>query len=97
LATRQLPTTNYELRITNYELPSTKHSIRTEYTRDRTGNPLSILREDGSCVYYEYDLNQQLTAETQTDDLGAVVYAWEWDYDRAGNRTWGAATSTLVS
>ena len=59
-----------------------------EYTRDRTGNPLSILREDGSCVYYEYDPNQQLTAETQTDDLGAAVYAWEWDYDRAGNRLW---------
>ena len=59
-----------------------------EYTRDRTGNPLSILREDGSCVYYEYDLNQQLTKETQTDDLGAAVYAWEWDYDRAGNRLW---------
>ena len=59
-----------------------------EYTRDRTGNPLSILREDGSCVYYEYDLNQQLTKETQTDDEGSVVYAWEWDYDRAGNRTW---------
>ena len=59
-----------------------------EYTPDRTGDPLSILREDGSCVYYEYDLNQQLTRETQTDDTGAVVYAWEWDYDRAGNRTW---------
>ena len=57
-----------------------------EYARDKVGNPLSILREDGSCVYFEYDNKYQLTRETQTDDEAQVIYAWEWAYDAAGNR-----------
>jgi len=59
-----------------------------EYERDPVGNPTSILREDGSVVYYEYDPKHQLTRETQRDSQGQDIYAWEWDYDAAGNRTY---------
>jgi YD repeat-containing protein len=45
------------------------------YQRDAAGNPTSILREDGSVVYYEYDLDHQLTKETQRDGGGADTYA----------------------
>ncbi|MEA3401437.1 MAG: hypothetical protein U9R79_09390 [Armatimonadota bacterium] len=55
------------------------------YERDEVGNPLSIEREDGYTVYYEYDGKHQLIAETHVDG-GETVYAWEWDYDAAGNR-----------
>ena len=55
------------------------------YQRDAVGNPISIEREDGSVVYYEYDGKHQLTRETHVDG-GSEVYAWEWDYDAAGNR-----------
>ena len=54
------------------------------YERDAVGNPLSIEREDGYTVYYDYDARHQLTAERHLD--GGEVYAWEWDYDAAGNR-----------
>ena len=30
------------------------------YERDAVGNPVSILREDGSVIYYEYDAKHQL-------------------------------------
>jgi len=55
------------------------------YERDAVGNPISIEREDGYTVYYEYDARHQLTRETHVDG-GQTVYAWEWDYDAAGNR-----------
>lgn len=58
-----------------------------EYERDCMGNPLSILREDGSVNYYDYDRRYQLTSEIQVDDQGETLYAWEWEYDKAGNRT----------
>ena len=57
------------------------------YERKAVGSPMSILREDGSVVYYEYDPKQQLTKETHVDALGVEVYGWTWDYDPAGNRT----------
>jgi len=63
-----------------------------EYKRDPVGNPVgnpvSIVREDASVVYYEYDAKHQLTRETQRDSEGQDLYAWEWDYDAAGNRTY---------
>ena len=58
-----------------------------EYERDCVGNPLSILREDGSATYYDYDRKYQLISETQVDYQSQVIYAWTWDYDKAGNRT----------
>jgi len=57
-----------------------------EYARDENGNPVSIVREDGYIVYYEYDAKNQLTSELQRDDEEQDVYAYEWDYDAAGNR-----------
>lgn len=54
------------------------------YERDAVGNPLSIEREDGYTVYYDYDAKHQLTGERHLD--GGEVYGWEWDYDAAGNR-----------
>jgi RHS repeat-associated protein len=44
----------------------------------------AIEREDGYTVYYDYDAKHQLTGERHLD--GEEVYAWEWDYDAAGNR-----------
>ena len=52
------------------------------------GSPVSILRNDGWVVYYEYDELDQLTKETQRDDEGTDIYVWEWTYDLAGNRTY---------
>jgi len=57
-----------------------------DYVRDANANPVSIVREDGCVVYYEYDAKNQLTSELQRDDQGQDVYAYEWDYDAAGNR-----------
>jgi hypothetical protein len=47
-----------------------------EYERDALGNPLSILREDGSVVYYGHDVKNQLTGEIHRDPEGATVHAW---------------------
>ena len=58
-----------------------------EYERNALGSPLSILREDGSVTYYEYDPKQQLTKEMQLDSQGQQLYGWTWEYDPAGNRT----------
>ncbi len=35
-----------------------------------------------------YDRKHQLTKETQRDDEDTDIYAWEWAYDLAGNRTY---------
>jgi len=51
------------------------------------GNPLSIVREDGSATYYSYDGIYQLTAETQLDDEGSPTFEAEYEYDRSHNRT----------
>jgi len=57
-----------------------------EYQRNKVGSPVSVLRNDGWAVYYEYDRKHQLTKETQRDDEGTDIYAYEWTYDLAGNR-----------
>jgi len=53
----------------------------------QVGSAIGILRDNGLVVYYEYDRKHQLTKETQRDDEGTDIYAWEWAYDLAGNRT----------
>jgi len=58
-----------------------------EYQRNKVGSPVSVLRNDGWAVYYEYDRKHQLTKETQRDDQGTDIYGYEWTYDLAGNRT----------
>jgi len=47
-----------------------------EYERNKVGSPISILRDDGWAIYYEYD------------HKGTDIYAYEWGYDKASNRTY---------
>ena len=49
-----------------------------QYQRDCVGNPLAVLREDGSVACYDYDKKYQLISEPQVDSQGQTVYAWEW-------------------
>jgi len=44
-----------------------------EYARNKVGSPVSVLRNDGWAVYYEYDRKHQLTKETQRDDEGTTT------------------------
>ena len=44
------------------------------YQYDHVGNPVSIVREDGSATYFSYDSIYQLTAETQLDSGGSPTY-----------------------
>ena len=57
------------------------------YQYDHVGNPVSIIREDGSATYFSYDSIYQLTAETQLDSGGDPTYEAEYQYDGAHNRT----------
>ena len=57
------------------------------YQYDHVGNPLSIIREDGSATYFSYNSIYQLTAETQLDSGGDPTYQAEIKYDGAHNRT----------
>ena len=57
------------------------------YQYDHVGNPVSIIREDGSATYFSYDSIYQLTAETQLDSGGDPTYQAEYQYDGAHNRT----------
>ena len=57
------------------------------YQYDHVGNPVSIIREDGSATYFSYDSIYQLTAETQLDSGGSPTYEAEYQYDGAHNRT----------
>jgi len=55
------------------------------FERDPNGNITSSLREDGSCWYYEYDGMQRLTGAAWKDGATSL-YAYEYGYDRVGNR-----------
>jgi YD repeat-containing protein len=55
-------------------------------TRGLNGNITRSLREDGSCWYYAYDGLQRLTAADWKDAGGATLYAFEYEYDKVGNR-----------
>ena len=48
----------------------------------------SITRENDDIIYYGYDDADRLTAEAWKDSGGSTIYAFEWDYDAVGNRTW---------
>ena len=52
------------------------------YQYDHVGNPVSIVREDGSATYFSYDSIYQLTAETQLDAGGSPTYQAEYQYRR---------------
>ena len=57
------------------------------FTRDQNGNITESLREDGSCWYYAYDGLQRLTGADWKDAEGESLYAFEYAYDKVGNRT----------
>jgi YD repeat-containing protein len=59
---------------------------RFEFARDANGNITRSLREDGSCWYYAYDGLQRLTRADWKDAGGATLYAFEYAYDKVGNR-----------
>ena len=65
-----------------------------EFSRDTNGNVLTSLREDGSCWYYDYDGLQRLTHAEWKASGGASLYAYEYNYDRVGNRTSLVANGT---
>ena len=55
--------------------------------RPRTLGMTRVDREDDSCWYYQYDGLQRLTAADWKDSGGASIYAYEYAYDKVGNRT----------
>jgi YD repeat-containing protein len=54
--------------------------------RDPNANITRSLREDGSCWYYAYDGLQRLTAADWKASDGSSLYAYEYAYDKVGNR-----------
>ncbi|MEI6502902.1 MAG: hypothetical protein WCP21_17970, partial [Armatimonadota bacterium] len=53
---------------------------------DDDGQRTRIEREDGTRIYYSYDLAHRLTGEDWLDPSDAHLYAFAYDYDAAGNR-----------
>ena len=47
-----------------------------------------IRRENGDTIYYGYDAADRLTSETWRAPGGETLYAFAWDYDAMGNRTY---------
>ena len=58
------------------------------YGYDGAGRITSIRRESGDVIYYGYDGADRLTAETWKNASMQTIYAFEWDYDAMGNRTY---------
>ncbi len=54
----------------------------------RPGRISSVRREDGDVIYYAYDEADRLTGEQWYDEQMTPLYAFQWDYDAAGNRTY---------
>jgi len=44
-------------------------------------------------VYYGYDAADRLTGETWKESGGSTIYAFAWDYDPVGNRTYQSQNS----
>lgn len=59
-----------------------------EYQYDKDSRITHVLRETGDHIYLEYDDASRLTSETWKDSSFAEIYAFEWDYDLAGNRVY---------
>ena len=58
------------------------------YEYDAASRITAISRENGNVIYYGYDDADRLTSETWRDASMQAVYAFEWDYDAVGNRTY---------
>jgi YD repeat-containing protein len=80
------PATGHRSKLKNLQGDGTPIST-WEFSRDSNGNVLSALREDGSCWYYEYDGLQRLTSADWRNSGGSTLYGYEYQYDKAGNRT----------
>jgi RHS repeat-associated protein len=57
------------------------------YTYSPGGNIISTRREGGDIIYYGYDFRSRLTAETWYTEAMSSIYAFEYAYDGAGNRS----------
>ena len=58
------------------------------YDYDAASRITSIQRENGDIIYYGYDHPNRLTSENWKDSVGSSIYAFSWDYDAVGNRTY---------
>lgn len=56
------------------------------YTYDDEGQRTRIEREDGTRIYYSHDAAHRLTGEDWLDPADALIYAFAYQYDPAGNR-----------
>ena len=56
------------------------------YTREATGEPSRIEREDGSAIELDYDGATRLIAERRYDVAGTLFEDNAWTYDTDGNR-----------
>ncbi|MBU1749735.1 MAG: hypothetical protein KKA73_18785, partial [Chloroflexi bacterium] len=45
------------------------------------------MREDGTRIYFGYDAAHRLTGEDWLDPSNVHIYAFDYEYDAAGNRT----------
>jgi RHS repeat-associated protein len=57
------------------------------YTRNLSGEPSKVLREDGSYTLYEYDAAVRLSKEVSYGSGGVAVRSIEYSYDLDGKRT----------
>ncbi|MEN6547773.1 MAG: RHS repeat domain-containing protein, partial [Armatimonadia bacterium] len=57
------------------------------YSYDDDGRRTKIVREDGTGIYYRYDAAGRLTGEDWLDGSGQGLYAFDYRFDAAGNRT----------
>jgi RHS repeat-associated protein len=67
--------------------PDGRPLLYFEYGYDGGSRITSVRREDGVAIYYGYDLVDRLTSENWYDAGMSQLYAFQWDYDPAGNRT----------
>ena len=57
------------------------------YTYDPDSRRTKIVREDGTGIYYNYDAAGRLTDEDWLNSAGSGLYAFDYSFDAAGNRT----------
>ena len=60
----------------------------SECTYNAAGRMRKVGRENGRVVHYTYAAADRLTDETWFDADSPAIYAFEWDYDCVGNRTY---------
>jgi RHS repeat-associated protein len=68
--------------------PDGRPLVYFEYGYDAGSRITSVRREDGNVIYYGYDVVNRLTSEEWYDSGMNQLYAFQWDYDPAGNRTY---------